>query len=72
MIDRNMFCKVKGVVDFLRIVVCLLLFRPFGNVVSIFYCGFNSETAKATEKAKHKDRNWNNELLQLEYSSTSI
>ena len=25
-----MFCKLKVVVDFLRIVVCLLLSRPFG------------------------------------------
>ena len=29
MIDRNMFCKLKVVVDFLRTVVCLLLSRPF-------------------------------------------
>ena len=33
MIDRNMFCKLKVVVDFLRIVVCLLLSRPFGNII---------------------------------------
>ena len=31
MIDRNMFCKLKVVVDFLRIVVCLLFSRPFVN-----------------------------------------
>ena len=33
MIDWNMFCKLQIVIDFLRIVVCLLLSRPFGNII---------------------------------------
>jgi len=60
MIDRNMFCKLKVVVDFLRVVLCLLLSRPLETTM-------NNQGVK---RSLHRLQNVNN--LPQDYIHTCL